>query len=143
MKNKFYIFLVLFLVIFRLSNSVMAFTTNMPYKIAIKVPNNAVKATNNIQKVNPKKEKYNARPTQKSKKAFKIKRWLKGLLIAVGAYLLGNLIAYGLGNSMGSGVTSGITNLFVLLLILVVAIVTVVFVVIGIKMFIQGLRNKD
>ena len=121
----------------------MASTTNISYKIAIKVPNNAIKATNNIQKVNPKNEKYNARPTQKTKKAFKIKRWLKGLLIAVGAYLLGSFIAYSLGNSIGSGASAVVASNFIILLILVVAIVTVVFVVIGIRMFIQGLRNKD
>ena len=134
MKNKFYIFLVFFLVIFRSSNFVTA-STNISYKISLKVPNNTIKATNNIQKIKQKNEKYNTHPTQKSKKAFKIKRWLKGLLIAIGAYFIGNLIAFGLNNAMGSGVGSGITNLFILLLILAVGIATIVFVVIGIKMF--------
>ena len=139
MKNKTCIFIVLFLVVFTLSSFVQI-PTKQPEKTYIKAPNNIVERWI-VRKINNKIEKISTNPAQKSKSKFKIKRWLKGLLICVGGYFVGGLITAGL---ILAGIELlGPIGLFLIILGVLAAHITIFLLIYGFIMFIKGLINKD
>ena len=129
----------LFLVIFTLSSFVQT-PTRQSEKTYIKASNNSVERWI-VRKITKNIHKISTNSTQKSKGKFKIKRWLKGLLICVGGYLVGGLITAGL---ILAGIELlGPIGLFLIILGVLAAHITVFFLIYGFIMFIKGLIKND